>query len=85
MTQSYSSREGRYFIQKEKPPGLAAASDQAAPRITEITALKGQGKKGWVLIIVVLGAVGSLVKKLMGKKNKPQDSKADTDTDKTSA
>lgn len=58
--------------------GLAAAK-----KLGFLALILAFAKKGWILIIVVLGAIGSLVKKVMGKKNKPQES--DSDTDKTSA
>ncbi|MGG1660803.1 hypothetical protein [Brevibacillus sp. NRS-1366] len=34
-------------------------------------------KKGWILIVVVLGAVVSFVKKMVGKKNKTEHSESD--------
>lgn len=58
--------------------GLAAAK-----KLGFLALILAFAKKGWILIIVVLGAIGSFVKKVMGKKNKPQDTEADTD--KTSA
>lgn len=54
--------------------GLAAAK-----KLGFLALILAFAKKGWILIVVAIGAIGGLVKKLLGKKNKAPHNESDED------